>query len=222
MCYIRTSRPETSVIYTAQERFEIGQAKVRLEALQWLLVPFCMDRAVLKHSGSPRLRLHPFFALVLKNNNPGLCLLFLRKEHCTSISQNQTFLLSKWSLPLLNSFFFFLKIGIWTNIGCHLLFLLLLPKAAQYIVLCCECLWLWRVGRHLNMAWWAVPCPRPGSKLAKSRATSGARKLNHSATGPPPCWTLKERRTWRHLSCSALTYHSLKLNKIIEPISNEY
>nr|XP_001494432.1 transketolase-like protein 1 [Equus caballus] len=28
MCYIRTSRPETSVIYTAQERFEIGQAKV--------------------------------------------------------------------------------------------------------------------------------------------------------------------------------------------------
>uniref|UniRef100_A0A8C4MVX9 transketolase n=1 Tax=Equus asinus TaxID=9793 RepID=A0A8C4MVX9_EQUAS len=28
MCYIRTSRPETSVIYTAQESFEIGQAKV--------------------------------------------------------------------------------------------------------------------------------------------------------------------------------------------------
>lgn len=28
MCFIRTSRPETAVIYTAQENFEIGQAKV--------------------------------------------------------------------------------------------------------------------------------------------------------------------------------------------------
>ncbi|XP_004482953.1 transketolase-like protein 1 [Dasypus novemcinctus] len=28
MCYIRTSRPETAVIYTPQEHFEIGQAKV--------------------------------------------------------------------------------------------------------------------------------------------------------------------------------------------------
>ena len=36
------------------------------------------------------------------------------------------------------------------------------------------------------MAWWAVPCLHPGSKPGKPWATwSGARKLNHSASGRP-------------------------------------
>ena len=50
-----------------------------------------------------------------------------------------------------------------------LFFFLLLPKASQYIVVysSCECLWLYCLGRHLSMAWWAVSCLCPGSEPVK-------------------------------------------------------
>ena len=57
------------------------------------------------------------------------------------------------------------------------LFLLLLPKALQYIVVSssCERLWFCYVGRCLYMAWWAVPCLGPESELAKPWATNAER-----------------------------------------------
>ena len=43
------------------------------------------------------------------------------------------------------------------------------------------------MGRCLSVAWRAVPCPHPGFKPTKHwAACSGARELNHSATGPAP------------------------------------
>ena len=43
------------------------------------------------------------------------------------------------------------------------------------------------MGRCLSVVWWAAPCPRPGFEPAKHwAACSGARELNHSATGPAP------------------------------------
>ena len=69
----------------------------------------------------------------------------------------------------------FFKIGTWGDICCQssVLFIFLLLKVPQYIVVysSCECLWLCYVGRHLNMVWWAAPCLRPGSEPAKPWAT---------------------------------------------------
>ena len=43
------------------------------------------------------------------------------------------------------------------------------------------------MGHCLSVVWWAVPCPRPGFEPTKHwAACSGARELNHSATGPAP------------------------------------
>ena len=68
------------------------------------------------------------------------------------------------------------------------LFLLLLPKVPQYIVVysSCRSFWLWHVGCRLSMAWWAVRCMHPGSQPAKPWAGSGAHEINHLATGPAP------------------------------------
>ena len=75
-------------------------------------------------------------------------------------------------------FSFFLMVGTWANNCCQssffflFFFLLLLPKAPQYLTVysSCECLWLCYVGHRLSMAWWAVPCPCPGSEPMKPRA----------------------------------------------------
>ena len=43
------------------------------------------------------------------------------------------------------------------------------------------------MGRCLSVVWRAVPCPRPGFEPTKHWAScSGARELNHTATGPAP------------------------------------
>ena len=62
----------------------------------------------------------------------------------------------------------FIKIGTWAN-NCYQSFVFLLPKAPHYMVVysSCECLWLCYVGCCLSMAWWAVPCPHPGSEPTK-------------------------------------------------------
>lgn len=80
MCYIRTSRPETAVIYNPRENFRIGQAKVRPEMLQCLLVSFHVQRDVLKPALGIPTKLRPFLVLVLKKVYRNLSLLFLRKE----------------------------------------------------------------------------------------------------------------------------------------------
>ena len=47
------------------------------------------------------------------------------------------------------------------------------------------------MGRCLSVVWWAVPCLRPGFEPTKHWAAySGARELNHSATGPAPSMAL--------------------------------
>ena len=83
--------------------------------------------------------------------------------------------------------FCFLQIGTWTNICCQSFFFLLLPKAPtstlRYTVLysSCECLWWCYVRRHLS----AMSAPRTRTSETLG-CWSGARKLNHSATGPAP------------------------------------
>ena len=91
-----------------------------------------------------------------------------------------------WFNILLYFLKIFLKIGTWANICCQSSFfrLLLLPKVPQYIVVysSCECLWLCYVGRHLSVAWRAVPRIRTSETLGR---WSWARELN-SATEPAP------------------------------------
>ena len=61
------------------------------------------------------------------------------------------------------------------------------PKPLRYIVVYSSLWVLLVVGHCLSIVWWAVPCPRPGFEPTKHwAACSGARKLNHSATGPAP------------------------------------
>ena len=47
------------------------------------------------------------------------------------------------------------------------------PQVPWYIVVysSLECLWLCYVGCHFSMAWWMMPCPRPGFELVKPWAT---------------------------------------------------
>ena len=68
-------------------------------------------------------------------------------------------------------------------------FLLLLPKAPQYLVASssCECLQLCFVGRRLSVAWWVVPCLHPGSEPAKPWAAKVERaNLSTQPRGQPP------------------------------------
>ena len=78
---------------------------------------------------------------------------------------------------------------------CQSFFLpLLLPEAPQYIVVysSCRSFWLCYVGCCLNMAWWAVPCPHPGSELVFTLGCqSSVRQPNHSARGWPHLKFLK-------------------------------
>ena len=101
----------------------------------------------------------------------------------------------KIQLPqfILHVHFFFQRLAPELTSVANLLFflflLLLLPQARQYIVVysSCECFWLWHVGCHLSMIWWAVPCPRPGSKLAEPWAAQTERRnLTTQPWGPPP------------------------------------
>ena len=41
------------------------------------------------------------------------------------------------------------------------------PPGTQLYIFSCGSFLLWHVGRCLSMAWWVVPCPRPGSKPVK-------------------------------------------------------
>ena len=86
-------------------------------------------------------------------------------------------------------------------------FLLILPKAPQYIIVysSCECLWLCYMGHHLSVAWWAVLGPRPGSKQVKPWATKTECELNHLATGQAPLLLLLHR---------ILSPHSLALGTV--------
>ena len=88
--------------------------------------------------------------------------------------------------------FFFLsfKDWPWANISYQSSFFLLLPllpKAPWYIVVysSCELLWLCYLGHHLSTAWWAVPCPCPGSEPAKPwppKRSKRTQRLGHRAT----------------------------------------
>ena len=91
----------------------------------------------------------------------------------------------------LNLYIYILKIGAWATICCQssFFFLLLLPKATQHIVVysSCRSFWLCYLGRHLSMAWWVVPCPCPGSDLAKPWAAEAeCRNLTTHGAGPCP------------------------------------
>ena len=71
----------------------------------------------------------------------------------------------------------------WVKVFYFWFFLLFLPKSPQYIVVYLSgTFWLWHVGRHLSMAWRAVPCLRPGSEPAKPRAAKA--ELTNLTTRP--------------------------------------
>ena len=68
-------------------------------------------------------------------------------------------------------------------------FLLLLSKGPKYIVVYASCrsFWVCYMGYRLSMAWWVVPCPSPGSELAKSRAAEAQpANLTTWPWGQPP------------------------------------
>ena len=69
---------------------------------------------------------------------------------------------------------FFKKIGTWANCcqSSSSLFFNSSPQSPQYIAVdfSCERLWLCYVRCHLSMAWWVVPCLRPGSEQVKPGA----------------------------------------------------
>ena len=76
---------------------------------------------------------------------------------------------------LISSAIFF-KDRHWDNICCQSFFSFSSsssPQSSPVIVAysSCRSFWLCYVGRHLRMPWWAVPCPRLGSELAKPWAT---------------------------------------------------
>ena len=57
----------------------------------------------------------------------------------------------------------------------------------------CECFWLCCVGCHLSMAWWAVPCPHPGSEPATPWAAEAKRvNLTTQPRGRPLGCCLKQ------------------------------
>ena len=88
--------------------------------------------------------------------------------------------------------YFFFLIGSWDNICCQtFFFLLLLAKVHQYIVVhsSCRSFWLCYVGRCLSMAWWVVPCPRPGSERVKPWA---AKAEHGNLTTWPQGWPLEK------------------------------
>ena len=126
-------------------------------------------------------------------------------------------------------FLFFLKIGTWANICWqYFFFLLLLPKALKYIVVysSCECLWFCYVGHCLSMTWWAVPCPHPGSKQAKSWATeveranlttqhgASPRELSFSFDGNYELSQQKNAHLHKHQYLSAISGGLLTLNSL--------
>ena len=79
------------------------------------------------------------------------------------------FLTAIRATPMLEIFFCFFKDWLWANICCQSFFVFLPPDAPQYIVVYSSCgsFWLCYMGHHLSTAWWAMPHPHPGSKLAK-------------------------------------------------------
>ena len=113
----------------------------------------------------------------------------------TQIFSSASFVVSRFTFRSMTHselIFFFLKISTWANICYQPPPAPLPPPSSQSppvhscIYSSCRSFWLCYVGRHLSMAWWAVPCPCPGSKPAKPWAAKVEHANSDSATGPAP------------------------------------
>ena len=148
-----------------------------------------------------------------RSGSPGVkcsCYALNRDEHCP------------W-----NNFFF--KIGTWTNKCCQSssFFSALSSQTPLYIVgyLSCRSFESWDVGRRLNAAWRAVPCPCPGSE-PWAAAAEHATLTTWPRSRPPPWHNLSYIRAEhskqfaeykKSLSCLPSEYTALSLRSIQLP-----
>ena len=121
------------------------------------------------------------------------------------------------------SLFCFLKVGTWANNCCQSSFFLnSSPQSPpRYIVayFSCGSFWLCYVGCRLNMAWWVVPCPCPGSEPVKPWAAEAERaNLTTWPEGRPlPRPSLKWMLLWLGLASTVGRFieHLLCVNTLL-------